>query len=30
VAFAEDPNYRAIIDGLILRFLNTICFGTLP
>ena len=27
VAFAEDPNYRAFMDGLNLLFLNAICFG---
>ncbi len=27
VAFAEDPNYRAFIDGLNLLFLNAVLFG---
>ncbi|MCH6559776.1 hypothetical protein IH799_05400 [candidate division KSB1 bacterium] len=27
VAFAEDPNYRAFMDGLNLLFLNAVCFG---
>jgi hypothetical protein len=27
VAFAEDPNYRAFMDGLNLLFLNAVLFG---
>ena len=27
IAFAEDPNYRAFMDGLNLMFLNAVFFG---